>query len=302
MTRTKLIALCPLLFSLTVPTAALAAPSPADAARADMKKTLGFVPDFVRNMPEAVLPGLWSQVKNFETPDTALSAKDKKLIGLAVASQAGNKATVYSYSRCARAAGASQAELGEAVAIAALVRQFSAVLNGLQTDEAKFRAEIAQAVAHITRAASAGGAPPAPLSVTDARSARADIKQAFGSVPQFLDRMPDEALPGAWLALRELELSPRTALPGKTKTLISVAVASQVPCRYCVIADSEFARLEGATSREISEAVTMAGMARNFAALLDGLQVDEAAFRRDFARMTPGADRTTRMARKASDR
>ena len=105
-----------------------------------------------------------------------------------------------------------------------------------------------------------------------------------------MKKVPPEALPGLWIQMRDLELA-KTALPGKTKSLISLAVASQVPCRYCVVADTEFAKLEGATAREIGEAVSMAGVARSFGALIDGLQVDEAAFRRDFDRMTPGADK-----------
>ena len=74
---------------------------------------------------------------------------------------------------------------------------------------------------------------------------------------------------------------------------------AQVPCRYCVVADTEFARLEGATARRIDEAVSMAGVARSFGALIDGLQVDEATFRREWDRMTPGADKA--MARRASE-
>jgi AhpD family alkylhydroperoxidase len=93
-------------------------------------------------------------------------------------------------------------------------------------------------------------------------------------------------------------MNPKTALPGKTKTLISLAVASQIPCHYCIIADTEFAKLEGATPRELSEAVTMAGMARSFGALIDGLQVDELTFRREWDRMTPGADK--RLAQKTA--
>ena len=172
--------------------------------------------------------------------------------------------------------------------MAALARRWSTHFNGLQLDETKFRAEIATLVGNVTKAAASGGPAPKPVLVVDARTALEDIRQSFGFVPEFVSTMPAEVLPGAWLGLKQLEMNPGTALPGKYKSLISLAVASQVPCRYCVIADTEFAKLEGATDREIREAVTMAGMARHIGALLEGLEVDERAFRRDIDRMIGG--------------
>jgi AhpD family alkylhydroperoxidase len=272
---------------------ARAAGTPAEASRADIQKTVGFTPDFVRALPDAVVPGLWAAIKGFENnPKTALSNKDKELIALAVASQAGNRSTIYAYTRCARANGATQAEIGEAVAIAGLVRQMSTFFNGVQLDEAKFRGEIARLVDTLKK-----GGPPAANKAP--RTPQEEVEQAFGFVPDFVKRLPPEAVAGVWTQMKDLDLNPKTALPGKTKSLISLAVAAQVPCRYCVVADSEFAKLQGATERELVEAVTMAGIARQFGALIDGLAVDEAAFRRDFDRMTPGADKGAAVARKA---
>ncbi len=59
----------------------------------------------------------------------------------------------------------------------------------------------------------------------------------------------------------------------------------QIPCRYCIIADTEFARLEGASDKEIHEAVAMAGITRNMLTLIEGLGVDDKTFRRDIDRM-----------------
>ncbi|HVE25504.1 MAG TPA: carboxymuconolactone decarboxylase family protein, partial [Sporichthya sp.] len=257
-------------------------------ARADVQKTFGFTPAFIKAVPDGALPGLWGEVKGFEmNPGTALPVKMKELIGLAVSSQTSCRNCIYSYSRCAKANGASQAEVGEAVAMAALTRRWSTHFNGLQLDETKFRAEIAKLVANA-KAATPGGPAPKPIMVIDARTALDDIKQSFGFVPEFVSTMPPEVLPGAWLGMKGLEMNPQTALPGKYKSLISLAVASQVPCRYCVVADTEFAKLEGATEREIREAVTMAGMARHVGALLEGLEVDDRIFRRDIDRMIGG--------------
>ena len=51
--------------------------------------------------------------------------------------------------------------------------------------------------------------------------------------------------------MRDLEMNPASAIPGKYKSLIGLAVSAQIPCKFCIIADTEFAKLEGATDREL---------------------------------------------------
>ncbi|MEO5768905.1 MAG: hypothetical protein ABIS92_11200, partial [Polyangia bacterium] len=46
----------------SLPTAAFATPQ-GDAARADIQKTLGFVPGFFKFVPELSLPGAWMDMK-----------------------------------------------------------------------------------------------------------------------------------------------------------------------------------------------------------------------------------------------
>ena len=66
-------------------------------------------------------------------------------------------------------------------------------------------------------------------------------------------------------------------------------MSAQIPCRYCVIADTEFARLEGATEAEIGEAIAMASLVRHWSTVLNGLLVDEPMFRKDVDRLVKGA-------------
>jgi AhpD family alkylhydroperoxidase len=66
-------------------------------------------------------------------------------------------------------------------------------------------------------------------------------------------------------------------------------VAAQGPCRYCVIAHTEFAKLNGATDAEITEAIAMTAVTRSMSTSLNGLQIDEAQFRRDVDRLVKGA-------------
>ena len=106
-----------------------------------------------------------------------------------------------------------------------------------------------------------------------------DIEKTFGGVPTFVKAIPKAALAGIWRQEKDLELSDKTALSPKTKALISLAVASQIPCTYCIWADTNTARQLGATDEEIGEAVAMAGLTRNMSTMLNGLQVDFGQFK-----------------------
>jgi AhpD family alkylhydroperoxidase len=108
-----------------------------------------------------------------------------------------------------------------------------------------------------------------------------DIEATFGSVPTFVKAVPKAALPGAWQEEKMLELSDDTALPPKVKALISLAVAAQIPCEYCIWADTANARRAGASDEEIGEAVAMAALTRHWSTLFNGLQVDFATFKKD---------------------
>jgi AhpD family alkylhydroperoxidase len=122
-----------------------------------------------------------------------------------------------------------------------------------------------------------------------AEAARSDIAKTLGFVPHFFQVMADAAVSGAWGEMKGLQLNPNSSLPGKTKELIGLGVAAQVPCRYCVFAHTEFAKLNGASEAEIAEAVAVAGLARQVSAYTNGMQVDESAFRADLKRMADNA-------------
>lgn len=109
----------------------------------------------------------------------------------------------------------------------------------------------------------------------------ADVAKTFGSVPSFVKALPKSALAGLWQQEKDLELSDKTALPPKTKALISLAVAAQIPCEYCVWADTMTAKQLGATDEEIGEAVAMAGLTRNWSTMFHGLQVDFDQFKKE---------------------
>jgi AhpD family alkylhydroperoxidase len=108
-----------------------------------------------------------------------------------------------------------------------------------------------------------------------------DVETTFGGVPTFVTKIAKPALPGFWTLVKSLELSEATALDAKTKALISLAVASQIPCQYCVWADTNALKQMGATDEEIAEAVAMAGLTRFTSTQLYGLQIDMEQFRKE---------------------
>ncbi|WP_421723011.1 carboxymuconolactone decarboxylase family protein [Bauldia sp.] len=107
----------------------------------------------------------------------------------------------------------------------------------------------------------------------------ADIEKTLGKVPSYFSELPDAALPSTWQQVKDLDISGDTALPAKTKALISLAVGAQIPCDYCIWIDTEKAKAAGATEEEIKEAIAIAGYTRYWSTLLHGMQVDFSDFK-----------------------
>lgn len=112
-----------------------------------------------------------------------------------------------------------------------------------------------------------------------------DIENTFGFVPQFIRSISPTVLPSFWQSMKTFQMSTDTKLDNKTKELIGVAVAAQVPCEYCVLFHTEAARMNGASEQEIQEAVGMAAMTRQGSTLLNGMMVDKVQFKKDLDRI-----------------
>lgn len=108
-----------------------------------------------------------------------------------------------------------------------------------------------------------------------------DIESVYGVTPEFMKVYPKQGIAAAWALTKSLEVE-RGALDPKVKSLINVAVAAQIPCRYCIWLDSKFARELGATDAEIAEAVAQAGLTRHWSAILNGMQIDFESFKAEF--------------------
>ncbi|HTR51275.1 MAG TPA: carboxymuconolactone decarboxylase family protein [Kofleriaceae bacterium] len=253
-------------------------PSDAKATYKDVEKTLNFVPAFMHEFPESEVAAVWSELKTVQmNPSTALPMKTKELIGLAVAAQIPCRYCTYFHTQVAKLGGASDEDEKEAIAMAGLTRHWSAVANGMQIDFSEFKQEIARIGAYLKHPTATGDAQP----VVDAASAYRDIERTLGSVPTFMRRFPEAGIAAAWSQTKSLELNPATSLDGKTKELIGLAVASQIPCQYCIYFHTAAAQLYGASDEEIREAVAMSAITRDISTVLNGNLTDEVQFRKD---------------------
>ncbi|MCL7942271.1 carboxymuconolactone decarboxylase family protein [Halomonas sp. ATCH28] len=100
----------------------------------------------------------------------------------------------------------------------------------------------------------------------------------------FSETYPSHGLQSALEARSALQ-SEEAVLDAKTRELISLAVAAQIPCSYCSYAHTERARAEGATDEEIREAVAAAAQVRHWSTVLNGMQYDLEAFKSEFDEM-----------------
>lgn len=129
--------------------------------------------------------------------------------------------------------------------------------------------------------------PPAPSQ--QAQMVLKDVESTLGFVPQFFRAVSDSQLPSFWDMMKNFQVA-ETALDTKTKELIGLAVASQIPCEYCIYFHTEVARQKGATEQQIREAVGMAAMTRMASTVLNGSQIDAAQFRKDTQRLVKPAN------------
>jgi AhpD family alkylhydroperoxidase len=65
-------------------------------------------------------------------------------------------------------------------------------------------------------------------------------------------------------------MNPTGALDAKTKQLIALGVAAQIPCAYCVFAHTKAAKAAGATDAQIKEAIATAAVVRFNSTMLNG--------------------------------
>jgi len=111
--------------------------------------------------------------------------------------------------------------------------------------------------------------------------AQTEMKAMFGSVPVMFTKLPLHVRASSWEWFKSIS-NPDATIPPKYGELIGLAVASQIPCSYCVYAHTSMAKMLGATEEEIQEAVMKGAEVRHWSTILNGNQVDYESFKSDW--------------------
>lgn len=119
----------------------------------------------------------------------------------------------------------------------------------------------------------------------EAEATYADIKKTLGSVPTFLKDFPEDAISGAWLEMKGIQLNPSSAIPPKYKELIGLAVSAQIPCRFCNYFHRSAAKLYNASQQELDESIAIAASTRKWSAYFYGTDMNMGQFRKDVDKM-----------------
>jgi AhpD family alkylhydroperoxidase len=116
----------------------------------DIEATLGLVPEFMKRVPDYLVPSEWASFKALELSDeTAIPNKYKEMIGLAVSGATRCRYCAYFHTEAARMFGATDEEITETAMIAKNTMGWSTYLNTLQFDYDEFVTEFDQISAHV---------------------------------------------------------------------------------------------------------------------------------------------------------
>jgi len=103
--------------------------------------------------------------------------------------------------------------------------------------------------------------------------------------PKFYkDTFPEHALKSR-LEAEAVLMGKDAELNVKTRELISLAVAAQIPCQYCIYVHTKNARANGASEAEIREAVATAAHVQHWRTVLNGMAYDFNAFKAEVDKM-----------------
>src|SRR5688572_32039704 len=138
---------CTLLFLITlvllgITTTATAQDSPEyKKAMMEIKNEFGVVPQMFEVFPKHALSGAWENFKQLNSPESEIPPKYRELLQLAVAAQIPCQYCIYFHTSAAKAFGATDEEIMEAVAQGALTGHWSMILQGNQIDYNEFKKE-----------------------------------------------------------------------------------------------------------------------------------------------------------------
>jgi len=115
----------------------------------DIRTTLGVVPAFLESVPDTTLELEWELFKSVQLEEGAVPNKYRELIGLGIAAVTKCRYCLFFHTVAARALGATDAEIEDAVHFAKSSAGWSTYITGMQTDFEQFKKDIQQIADYI---------------------------------------------------------------------------------------------------------------------------------------------------------
>ncbi len=120
------------------------------AVESDIRETFGLVPEFLTEIPDAMIETEWASFKEFELAETAIPNKYKELIGVGVHSETKCRYCTLFHQEAAKLFGATDEEIQEAVHFAKYTAGWSVYLNGIREDYDQFVKDLQQIGAYLS--------------------------------------------------------------------------------------------------------------------------------------------------------
>jgi AhpD family alkylhydroperoxidase len=115
----------------------------------EIEQMMGVVPQMFKELPDNSIEQEWELFKKTQIEETAIPAKYRELIGVAISAATKCKYCSYFHTEMAKLFGATNAEIEDAVHFAKASTGWSTYLNGMQLDYNEFKSEIDRACEHI---------------------------------------------------------------------------------------------------------------------------------------------------------
>jgi AhpD family alkylhydroperoxidase len=119
----------------------------------DIKKTFGFVPGFMKGLPQDVLMHDWPLMKKYTLGESKIPAKYRELLGLAVAANIKCPYCQLFHRSVAQMYGATPEEFAEIAFLASYTSRWSAMIHAQHYDYDTFAKETQQIGEFVSKGA-----------------------------------------------------------------------------------------------------------------------------------------------------
>ena len=117
----------------------------------DIEETFGFVPTFMKSIPESTIEHEWALFKKIQLEDSSIPHKYRELMGLGISAVSKCRYCTLFHTEMAKLYGATDEEIEEAVHYAKSSAGWSAYLNGMQSDYDLFKEELGKATKYAKK-------------------------------------------------------------------------------------------------------------------------------------------------------